>query len=327
MLGNVKASLGRAATNSNAVAQTSSQGGFLMLFGALLALVMIPDGIIIYEFTSETLRDPVSGELSNFGHWLSVITAIATVVAIALAIHWLYGYMSELVQRRMYIWMGIFALLIVLAQPLILYLSEGGIGGNSFDSEIGDGSGSFGEALVWAVSLARAGLFPLYAIVGTIGLGMVIKGWHIWRHAVDAQQNSLVQHQAMQEINEGQKLAKTARHSLQKKTQRMRMRAADMLNSAANGMADHCQLYLKGDPSTLTQATFLQSVDDMVRATDSPNTQALAQIVKMHLPEALPLNVLPVDGRTLPESAKREIQAYIQWIRVNYRRQRLLETI
>ncbi|MDJ0630501.1 MAG: hypothetical protein QNJ44_19750 [Rhodobacter sp.] len=328
MLGNVKASLGRAATNSNAVAQTVSQGTYLLVFGLLLMLVMTPDGIVVYQFTADGLRDPESGRLSDWGHALAIITALATVVAIALAIHWLYRFLSEIVRRRIYLWMGIVALIIVLAQPLIMQLAQGGIGGNSVAQAAGSQSDwTASEVFIWAASLARAGLFPLYAIVGTIGLGMAIEGWNRRMKAREAMGDSIVQHTAMKEINEGQKLAKMARHTLQKKTQRMRMRAADMLNTAANGMADHCQLYLKGDPSTLTQASFLQSVDDMVKASDSPNTQALAQIVKMHLPEALPLNVLPVDGRTLPDAAKREIQEYIQWIRVNYRRKRLLEAI
>lgn len=324
MSGDVNTQLGVLATRNNAVAGTASQGVYGMIIGLMMMLVMTPDGIVVYEFTADLMRDE-AGNLTGAEHAIALITAVATMVTVALVIHWAYIRLSALVTNKIYLWMGLAALIIVVAQPLLVVLRDADLGGNSLDLDSTDRS--FSGWVLFAATLARVGVFPLYAIVGTIGLGKLIAGWETWRAAQAAKGDSKVQHGTMKEYREGTRIAKMVGPSIEKQARTMRLEVVDLLNTAAMEMVLQYQTYLAGSPSMISRASFIQHVDRMIHAGTSAENKALGQIVKLHLPEVLPLNVLPVDGRKLPAVARSEIQTYINWIRENYNRKTLLGAI
>lgn len=311
-LAGIKGTIAREGARNTAAALRSSTAIGWMAIGAFGMLPLVPDWIYAYEGFAHLLTGD-DGELSTWSNVIATASATGGMVGIVWAIHKWFAPVLENPTSRWYFIFAMLCLGIVTANPMMSLLENSNLIGGG----IGNSSGA--DSLAWSGVMVQSALFPVCAVIGTLGFGIFSRSLNDWREARKADRDAKRQIAGVGQILAAEKEADLTRSELDALEARMKRQFRMLMHAAAMALAKSYELYLQGKAPAPNRSTFNQQLDDVFEGVGTQSKELRAEVAD-HMPELLPIESLPQDGSTLPAAAKKKIRTYVRWIKREYSR-------
>lgn len=296
-------------------AELQAATGYWLQFatGAVLVPTSALDGYGAWYLAATQMRDPATGALSTVAAVSAVLLAMVTSLVIAVSVHAMLSRLPKTIWARGAIWLGVIALIVTMAQPVLGTLQDPTAAGNSFDHSSGAGG-----VLHILMTLARSPIYAMAALTSGVGLYLVIDALKTRERVQRLKQDMVDGVAALADIAEGQNLLKHLKTEVATYDARMVDAVVDGVYVGLQTEADRIDACALGVAVPLDEEAWIRSIAGAITA-HAPKSPELVRVIKATLPYPLPIALLAEDTQALSAAARAELARYSGWLRSHSR--------
>jgi len=295
-----------------------------MFIGGVICAVagMVVEGYFVYQSTARQLVR-ADNTLSFESTVLVWFMTFAIPLALAIVIHRFFFRRSEDQIARIDNFLGVLAIVAILALPILLAKANGIGLGNPFEASASP-EGYVSSSYLLA-ELARLPVVLILAVVAAFGVRMIVKAMQL-REEIGRRKAEVEKAvEAREGFEDVYFLEATRPARLDDRREDMQLGFARAMNASVEVKAKHMLAYARGAMSLTSD--FVEQIDSQMKRGLSAFPVEIIDLVDAHVPSGFDFDALPASARDLHPADRDDLIDYALWLRKAYSKRNILKQL